>query len=42
MRDDDKVMLKLSGEDDRALPVARTTVSRLLERLGIAETAPER
>lgn len=42
VRDDGKVMLKLSGGDDRGLPVARTSVSRLLERLGIAEGATER
>jgi hypothetical protein len=34
-------MLKLQG-DDRGLPVARTSVPRLLERLGIAEAASER
>lgn len=37
LRDDGKVTLKLAGMDDRGLPVARTTVPRLLERLGIAE-----
>lgn len=42
VRDDGKVLLKLSGGDDTGLPVARTSVSRLLERLGIVETAPER
>ncbi len=43
VRDDGKVMLKLSGGDDRGLPVARTSVPRLLEKLGIAETpVPER
>jgi LytTR family transcriptional regulator, CO-responsive transcriptional regulator RcoM len=42
LRDDGKVMLKLAGADDRGLPVARTSVARLLERLGIAEGAPER
>ncbi len=42
VRDDGKVLLKLSGGDDHGLPVARATVSRLLERLGIVETAPER
>ena len=42
VRDDGKVMLKLSGSDDPGLPVARTSVSRLLERLGIAEAATER
>ncbi len=42
VRDDGKVMLKLSGGDDHGLPVARTSVPRLLDRLGIAETAAER
>ena len=42
LRDDGKVTLKLSGMDDRGLPVARATVPRLLERLGIAETVAER
>lgn len=41
VRDDGKVMLKLQG-DDRSLPVARTSVPRLLERLGIAEAVGER
>ena len=41
VRDDGKVMLKLQG-DDRSLPVARTSVPRLLERLGITEAAAER
>jgi hypothetical protein len=41
VRDDGKVMLKLQG-DDRSLPVARTSVPRLLERLGIAEATAER
>jgi DNA-binding LytR/AlgR family response regulator len=41
VRDDGKVMLKLQG-DDRSLPVARTSVPRLLERLGIAEAVSER
>jgi len=41
VRDDGKVMLKLQG-DDRCLPVARTSVPRLLERLGIAEAVGER
>ena len=41
VRDDGKVMLKLQG-DERSLPVARTSVPRLLERLGIAETAADR
>ncbi len=36
VRDDGRVLLKLAG-DDRGLPVARTSVPRLLERLGIAE-----
>ena len=42
VRDDGKVMLKLSGGDDHGLPVARTSVPRLLDRLGIAETVAER
>ena len=42
LRDDGKVMLKLAGGDDRGLPVARTSVPKLLERLGIAETSVER
>ena len=37
LRDDGKVMLKLSGGDDHGLPVARTSVPKLMERLGIAE-----
>ncbi|MCW5637036.1 MAG: LytTR family transcriptional regulator DNA-binding domain-containing protein [Rubrivivax sp.] len=37
LRDDGKVALKLAGGDDGALPVARASVARLLERLGIAE-----
>lgn len=37
LRDDGKVALKLAGGDDGALPVARASVPRLLERLGIAE-----
>ncbi|MES1161647.1 MAG: LytTR family DNA-binding domain-containing protein, partial [Rhizobacter sp.] len=37
VRDDGKISLKLRG-DSTALPVARTSVPRLLERLGIAET----
>ncbi|HEU5295570.1 MAG TPA: LytTR family transcriptional regulator DNA-binding domain-containing protein [Burkholderiaceae bacterium] len=41
VRDDGKVMLKLQG-DERSLPVARTSVPRLLERLGIAEAAADR
>lgn len=41
VRDDGKVWLKLSG-DDRSLPVARASVARLLERLGIAEPVGER
>ena len=35
VRDDGKVTLKLSGGDDQGLPVARASVPRLLERLGI-------
>ena len=42
VRDEGKVMLKLSGGDDHGLPVARASVPRLLERLGIAETVGER
>jgi len=42
VRDDGKVTLKLSGGDDRGLPVARTSVPKLLERLGIAESSVER
>jgi LytTR family transcriptional regulator, CO-responsive transcriptional regulator RcoM len=42
VRDDGRVTLKLSGDDDGGLPVARTSVPRLLERLGIADTVPER
>ena len=38
VRDDGRVMLKLAGGDDHGLPVARASVSRLLDRLGIAET----
>lgn len=41
VRDDGKVTLKLSG-DDRGLPVARASVPRLLERLGITEPVGER
>jgi LytTR family transcriptional regulator, CO-responsive transcriptional regulator RcoM len=41
VRDDGKVTLKLSG-DDRGLPVARASVPRLLERLGITEAVGER
>ncbi len=41
VRDDGKVLLQLQG-DDRPLPVARTSVPRLLERLGIAESAADR
>lgn len=37
LRDDGKVSLKLAGTDERGLPVARTAVPRLLERLGIGE-----
>jgi DNA-binding LytR/AlgR family response regulator len=42
VRDEGKVTLMLSGGDSRGLPVARTSVPRLLERLGIAETSAER
>jgi hypothetical protein len=42
VRDDGKVMLKLGGSDDPGLPVARASVPRLLERLGIAEAIGER
>lgn len=42
VRDDGRVSLKLAGGDDRGLPVARATVPKLLERLGIAEGAAER
>jgi hypothetical protein len=38
LRDDGKISLKLRG-DSSALPVSRSTVPRLLERLGIAESA---
>jgi len=38
VRDDGRISLKLRG-DNNALPVARTSVPRLLERLGIAETS---
>jgi DNA-binding LytR/AlgR family response regulator len=38
VRDDGKVMLKLAGGDDHVLPVARTSVPRLLERLGIDDS----
>lgn len=41
VRDDGKVTLKLSG-DRRGLPVARASVPRLLERLGITESAADR
>lgn len=37
VRDDGKVTLKLGGSDDQGLPVARTSVPRLLERLGITD-----
>jgi DNA-binding LytR/AlgR family response regulator len=37
VRDDGKVSLKLRG-DNNALPVSRTSVPRLLERLGITES----
>lgn len=39
LRDEGKVSLKLRGETT-PLPVARTSVSRLLEQLGIGETHP--
>lgn len=42
VRDEGRVMLKLAGSEDAALPVARTSVPRLLERLGIAEAVAER
>jgi len=42
VRDDGKVTLKLGGGDDSGLPVARASVPRLLERLGITETSGER
>jgi len=42
VRDDGKVLLKLAGGTDPGLPVARASVPRLLERLGIAETVGER
>jgi DNA-binding LytR/AlgR family response regulator len=35
VRDDGKVLLKLAGGGEHLLPVARTSVPRLLERLGI-------
>jgi hypothetical protein len=41
VRDDGKVTLKLDG-GDLGLPVARASVPRLLERLGITEPAGER
>jgi DNA-binding LytR/AlgR family response regulator len=41
VRDDGKVILKLSG-DETGLPVARTSVPRLLEHLGITATAAKR
>lgn len=37
LRDDGRISLQLKGESS-ALPVARTSVPRLLERLGIADT----
>ena len=37
LRDDGKVALKLADSDERGLPVARASVAKLLERLGIAE-----
>jgi LytTR family transcriptional regulator, CO-responsive transcriptional regulator RcoM len=42
VRDDGKVTLKLSGGDEQGLPVARASVPRLLERLGITEPVGER
>lgn len=41
VRDEGKVLLKLAG-DDRGLPVARASVPRLLEQLGIGEAVGER
>ncbi|GAB4473608.1 MAG: LytTR family transcriptional regulator DNA-binding domain-containing protein [Burkholderiaceae bacterium] len=41
VRDEGRVLLKLAG-DDRGLPVARASVPRLLEHLGIAEAVGER
>jgi DNA-binding LytR/AlgR family response regulator len=41
LRDDGKVTLKLSG-DENGLPVARTSVARLLELLGVTATAAKR
>ena len=41
VRDDGRISLKLRG-DSNALPVSRTSVPRLLERLGIAETESPR
>lgn len=41
LRDDGKVMLKLR-DDESHLPVARTSVAKLLERLGIAEVLDAR
>lgn len=41
VRDEGKVMLKLAG-DERGLPVARATVARLMQRLGIVEAAETR
>ncbi|MCX8005272.1 MAG: LytTR family transcriptional regulator DNA-binding domain-containing protein [Burkholderiaceae bacterium] len=41
VRDEGKVLLKLAG-DDRGLPVARASVPRLLEHLGIGEAVGER
>lgn len=42
VRDEGRVLLKLAGGDDRGLPVARASVPRLLEHLGIAEAVGER
>lgn len=42
VRDEGKVVLKLGGGDDAELPVARTSVPNLLQRLGIAEAPSER
>jgi LytTR family transcriptional regulator, CO-responsive transcriptional regulator RcoM len=42
VRNDGKVTLKLSGSGDHDLPVARASVPRLLERLGITEPVGER
>ncbi len=42
VRDDGKVTLKLGGGDENGLPVARTSVPRLMELLGITPTAARR